>query len=111
MFARDGLSFRKPGSSLEQRPGGRLTRPRHRQPKPHCVPKPLDAASHPQPSDAFLGDLARPQLHVTGKGRCEGPVVFKACLMFVSWDRKAPVTKLKSMPVSPQVPAQVHPDS
>ena len=83
MFARDGLSFRKPGSSLEQRPGGRLTRPRHRQPKPHCVPKPLDAASHPQPSDAFLGDLARPQLHVTGKGRCEGPVVFKACLMFV----------------------------
>ena len=34
-------------------------------------------------NDAFLGDLARPQLHVTGKGRCEGPVVLKACLMFV----------------------------
>lgn len=92
MFARDGLSFRKPGfshslganvSSLEQGPGGRLARPRRREPKPHCVPRPFDAASHPQSTDAFLGDLARPQLHVTGKGRCEDSAVFKACLMFV----------------------------
>ena len=29
----------------------------------------------------------------------------------VSWNRKAPVTKQKSMPVPPQIPAQVHPDS
>ena len=86
------LSFRKPGSShsleanvtsQEQRPGGRFACPRRRKPKPRCVPRPLDAASYPQPTDVFLGDLARPQPHVTGKGRCEVPAVFKACLISV----------------------------
>lgn len=86
------LSFRKPRSShslvanvisLEQRPGGRFARHRRKKPKPHCAPQPLDAASHPQPTDVFLGDLARPQPHVTGKGRCEVPAVLKACLMLV----------------------------
>lgn len=86
------LSFRKPRSShslganvisLEQRPGGRFAHPRRRKPKPHCAPWPLDAASHPQPTDVFLGDLARLQPRVTGKERCEVPAVLKACLMFV----------------------------
>ena len=96
-------------TSLEQRPWGRFARPRHRCSELHCVPQTLNVGPHSWRDDESLSQrCASWWLSQTAATCCWeiepwGPRSSQDLPnALFSWDRKAPVTKSKSMPVAPK---------